>query len=143
MENQKLEKIEKLDFYAAKALEILAGWKYPELKIAKSDRNVFIGSGNADNTGKLFAEKFGGFSLNVCNFRKFFRQKFFINMQLGHVRTIFDHTCDFFNTFFNITATCRTQGIIHLHGFSKKKAPYNASRYNNNHDNGQDDYSGT
>lgn len=67
------EKTEKLDFYAAKALQDLSGWKYPESKIEKSGLNVFVGSGDAANTGKIFAQILGGQALNVSNYRLFFQ----------------------------------------------------------------------
>lgn len=61
-----------LDFYVLETLNKLGEWKYPDLKIKPDSRNIFLGSGNADQTGKLFAEKFGGISLGVCNYKSFF-----------------------------------------------------------------------
>jgi hypothetical protein len=72
MENQKIEKIEKLDYYALKALENLPNWKYPELKIQKSSRNVFVGAGDADNTGRILAQNFGGHGFSVVDYKFFF-----------------------------------------------------------------------
>ncbi len=72
MENQKIEKIEKLDFYARKTLDSLAGWRYPELKIEKTSRNVFVGSGDADNTGRILAQNFGGVGFSVVDYKRFF-----------------------------------------------------------------------
>jgi hypothetical protein len=69
------EKIEKLDHYAIKTLESLPNWKYPELKIEKSGKNIFMGSGDAANTGKIFAQILGGRALNVCNYQIFFENE--------------------------------------------------------------------
>lgn len=66
------EKIEKLDHYVIKTLENLPTWKYPEQKIKKSNRNIFMGSGDAANTAKIFAQILGGHALNVCNYQTFF-----------------------------------------------------------------------
>lgn len=72
MGNQNLEKIETLDHYAIKALENLPNWKYPELKIEKTSRNVFVGSGDADNTGRILAHNFGGHGFSVVDYKSFF-----------------------------------------------------------------------
>ncbi len=72
MEEQKNEKIETLDYYAVKALESLPKWKYPELKIEKTGRNVFVGSGDADNTGRILAQNFGGHGFSVVDYKFFF-----------------------------------------------------------------------
>jgi hypothetical protein len=72
MENQNLDKIEKLDHYALRAANELAGWKYPELKIKKSSRNVFVGAGDADNTGRILAQNFGGCGFSVVDYKLFF-----------------------------------------------------------------------
>lgn len=69
MENQK---IKKLDEYAEKTLEKLAEWEYPNLKIEKTEKNIFMGSGDAANTGKIFSKFLGGRSLNVCNYQNYF-----------------------------------------------------------------------
>jgi len=69
MENQK---IEKLDYYALKAVENLPKWKYPELKIEKTSRNVFVGSGDADNTGRILAQNFGGHGFSIVDYKIFF-----------------------------------------------------------------------
>jgi hypothetical protein len=66
------EKIEKLDYYAVKTLENLPKWKYPELKIEKTSRNVFMGSGDAANTAKIFARNFGGCGFSVVDYQSFF-----------------------------------------------------------------------
>ena len=63
---------EKLDYYAAKTLEDLKVWKYPDLAIKKSGLNVFVGSGDAANTGRIFSQVYGGHALNVCNYQMFF-----------------------------------------------------------------------
>jgi hypothetical protein len=66
------DKIEKLDYYALKTLENLPGWKFPDLIIPKSGRNIFLGSGDAANTGKIFAQYLSGCALNVSNYQIFF-----------------------------------------------------------------------
>jgi 8-oxo-dGTP pyrophosphatase MutT (NUDIX family) len=73
MEDQKIDKIEKLDYYAIKAAESLPKWKYPELKIERSSRNVFVGSGDADNTGRILAQNFGGHGFSVVDYEFFFK----------------------------------------------------------------------
>ena len=72
MENQNIEKIETLDYYALKAIENLPNWKYPELKIEKTGRNVFVGAGDADNTGRILAQNFGGHGFSVVDYKFFF-----------------------------------------------------------------------
>jgi len=69
MEN---EKIEKLDYYAAKTARELAQWKYPEIKIKRSSRNIFVGAGDADNTGRILAQNFGGAGFSVVDYKRFF-----------------------------------------------------------------------
>ena len=66
------DKIEKLDYYALKTLESLPQWQYPGLEIAKTSRNVFVGSGDADNTGRIFAQNFGGHGFSVVDYKSFF-----------------------------------------------------------------------
>jgi len=66
------EKIEKLDFYALKTLDSLPQWKYPKLEIARTGRNVFVGSGDADNTGRILAQNFGGHGFSVVDYKSFF-----------------------------------------------------------------------
>ena len=63
---------ETLDRFVIKTLENLENWKYPELPIKPSNKNVFLGSGSAACTGKLFADKFGGIALNASNYQTFF-----------------------------------------------------------------------
>ena len=70
-----MEKIEKLDHYVIKTLEGLPEWKYPDLKITKSERNIFMGSGDAANTARIFAQILGGHALNVCNYQIFFENE--------------------------------------------------------------------
>jgi len=72
MENQNIDKIEKLDYYALRAANELAGWKYPEFTIKKSSRNIFVGSGDADNTGRILAQNFGGCGFSVVDYKRFF-----------------------------------------------------------------------
>ncbi|MCU0653203.1 MAG: hypothetical protein MUD10_03000 [Candidatus Pacebacteria bacterium] len=69
MENQK---IETLDYYALKTLESLSSWKYPSLTIKKTNRNVFVGAGDADNTGRILAQNFGGCGFSVVDYKRFF-----------------------------------------------------------------------
>jgi len=66
------QKIKKLDEYAKQALQGLPQWSYPDFKIEKSEKNIFMGSGDAANTGKIFAKFLGGHALNVCNYQPFF-----------------------------------------------------------------------
>lgn len=72
MENIGNQKIEKLDFYAIRTANEMAQWKYPDLKIAQTSRNVFIGSGDADNTGRILAQNFGGCGFSVVDYKRFF-----------------------------------------------------------------------
>lgn len=67
-------KIKRLDYFVKKTLPNLEKWKYPELKIERNDRNIFLGSGNAGNFADLFTEKFNGISLNVSNYKRFFER---------------------------------------------------------------------
>lgn len=66
------QKIKTLDFYVTETINNLGKWKFPPLKIKESMRNVFLGSGSAACTAKLFVEKFNGCSLNASNYRGFF-----------------------------------------------------------------------
>lgn len=66
------EKIKTLDHYALKTLESLGQWQYPKLEIAKTSRNVFLGSGDADNTGRILAQNFGGHGFSVVDYKMFF-----------------------------------------------------------------------
>lgn len=72
MENWENQKIETLDYYVAKTLKNLNNWDYPELEIKKTSRNVFVGSGNADNTGRILAREFGGAGFSVVDYQSFF-----------------------------------------------------------------------
>ncbi len=72
MENLEEQKIETLDYYALQALENLPKWEYPKLEIQKTGRNVFVGSGNADNAGRILAQNFGGAAFSVVDYQKFF-----------------------------------------------------------------------
>lgn len=69
------KKIENLDFYVIKTIENLGEWKYPNFKIKKNDRNIFLGSGTAACIAKLFTEKFNGIALNTSNYKRFFEKK--------------------------------------------------------------------
>jgi len=72
MADQKIDKIEKLDFYALKTLDDLPRWKYPKLEIPRTSRNVFVGAGDADNTGRILAQNFGGHGFSVVDYKSFF-----------------------------------------------------------------------
>lgn len=73
MENLENQKIETLDHYALQALENLSEWEYPKVDIEKTSRNVFVGSGNADNTGRILAQNFGGCAFSVVDYQRFFK----------------------------------------------------------------------
>jgi hypothetical protein len=72
MEMPNLEEVKTLDYYALATLENLAKWKYSELKIKKTSRNVFVGAGDADNTGRILAQNFGGVGFSVVDYKRFF-----------------------------------------------------------------------
>lgn len=72
MENQNMEKIETLDYYATRAARELSQWKYPNINIKKTSRNIFVGSGDADNTGRILAQNFGGCGFSVADYKRFF-----------------------------------------------------------------------
>jgi len=72
MENLEDQKIETLDYYALQTLENLPKWEYPKIEIKKTARNVFVGSGNADNAGKILAREFGGAAFSVVDYQNFF-----------------------------------------------------------------------
>ena len=64
-----------VDYYVLRTLEKLEEWDYPEIDIEESERNVFLGSGNAFNTALLFIKVFDGIALNVGNYKEFFRKE--------------------------------------------------------------------
>jgi hypothetical protein len=66
------QKIETLDHYVLKTIENLPKWEYPKLEIKKTSRNVFVGSGDADNTGRILAQNFGGCGFSVVDYKRFF-----------------------------------------------------------------------
>ncbi len=72
MENLKNEKIETLDYYVRQTLENLPRWEYPKMEIKKTAGNIFVGSGNADNTGRILAREFGGAAFSVVDYQSFF-----------------------------------------------------------------------
>ncbi|HOI97813.1 MAG TPA: hypothetical protein PLA19_04915 [Candidatus Pacearchaeota archaeon] len=72
MENLENQKIETLDYYVRQTLENLPKWEYPKFEIKKSSRNVFVGSGDADNTGRILAQNFGGCGFSVVDYKLFF-----------------------------------------------------------------------
>ena len=59
-----------LDHFVVETLKALPTWQYPEIDLPKSDRNVFIGSGNAASVGKLFLDKFGGLYYDASDYEK-------------------------------------------------------------------------
>jgi len=67
------QKIKHLDFYVTKTLEYLEKWNFPKFKIEKNEKNIFMGSGSAACAAKLFAERFNGSTLNVSNYKRFFK----------------------------------------------------------------------
>lgn len=72
MEKFENEKIETLDYYVSRTLDNLPKWEYPNLEIKKTSRNVFVGSGNADNAGRILAQNFGGCGFSAVDYRQFF-----------------------------------------------------------------------
>lgn len=72
MQNLADKKIETLDYYVLQTLENLPKWQYPKMEIKKTSRNVFLGSGNADNTGRILARNFGGAAFSVVDYQNFF-----------------------------------------------------------------------
>lgn len=73
MENLENQKIETLDYYVRQTLENLPKWEYPKFEIKKSSRNVFVGSGNAANVGRVLAREFGGAGFSVVDYQSFFK----------------------------------------------------------------------
>ncbi len=73
MENLENQKLETLDYYALQTLENLPKWEYPQINIKKTSRNVFVGSGNADNTGRILARNFGGCAFSIVDYQRFFK----------------------------------------------------------------------
>jgi len=67
-----MDRIETLDYYALKTMESLPKWVYPDLKIERTSLNVFVGSGDADNTGRILAQNFGGHGFSVVDYKYFF-----------------------------------------------------------------------
>ena len=68
------QKIKHLDFYVIKTLEYLEKWNFPKFKIEKNEKNIFMGSGSAACVAKLLAERFNGSTLNVSNYKRFFKK---------------------------------------------------------------------
>jgi hypothetical protein len=73
MENLENQKIETLDYYVRQTLDNLPKWEYPKLEIKKNCRNVFVGSGNAANAGRILAREFGGAGFSVVDYQSFFK----------------------------------------------------------------------
>jgi len=69
-----LKNIKTLDFYVLRAIEHLEGLRLPEIKIEINDKNIFLGSGSAACLAELFTKRFGGFSRNVNNYKRFFKK---------------------------------------------------------------------
>lgn len=64
-------KIEKLDSYVIKTLDVIGSWEYPQVDIKKSDFNIFMGSGSAVCVAQMFTYKFGGVSLSADQYLAF------------------------------------------------------------------------
>ncbi|VVB61037.1 Uncharacterised protein [uncultured archaeon] len=64
--------IETLDKYVLKVLDSLQNWKMPDVPI-KQGFNLFIGSGNAFQVAKIYANHFGGIVTDTTNYRHFFK----------------------------------------------------------------------
>lgn len=66
--------IETLDKYVLKTLDNLANWKMPKLDI-KPGFNLYMGSGNAFQTAKIYANHFGGVAADTTYYPKFAKLK--------------------------------------------------------------------
>jgi len=64
--------IETLDKYVLKTLDSLENWKLPEIPIKKGF-NLFMGSGNAFQTAKIYANHFGGVAADTTYYKHFFK----------------------------------------------------------------------
>lgn len=64
--------IETLDKYVLKTLDSLQKWNLPEIPIKKGF-NLFVGSGNAFQTAKIYANHFGGVVADTTYYKHFFR----------------------------------------------------------------------
>ncbi|MBU4301039.1 MAG: hypothetical protein KKB09_07540 [Nanoarchaeota archaeon] len=66
--------IDTLDKYVLKTLENLASWKLPKIDITPGF-NLFMGSGNAFQTAKIYANHFGGITVDTTYYSKFVKFK--------------------------------------------------------------------
>jgi len=73
MEKQNIEKIATLDYYALQTARDINTWQYPCVAIKKTSRNIFLGSGDADNTGRILAQNFGGSGFSVVDYKCFLK----------------------------------------------------------------------
>lgn len=64
--------IEPLDRYVMNVIDNLRNWKMPEVNI-KQGFNLFMGSGNAFQVAKIYANHFGGIAADTTNYRHYFR----------------------------------------------------------------------
>ncbi len=64
--------IETLDKYVLKVLDNLQNWKMPDVPVKKGF-NLFIGSGNAFQVAKIYANHFGGIVTDTTNYGHFFK----------------------------------------------------------------------
>ena len=64
--------IETLDKYVLKVLDSLGKWKMPEIPIKKGF-NLFMGSGNAFQIAKIYANHFGGIAADTTNYKHYFK----------------------------------------------------------------------
>lgn len=64
--------IEPLDKYVLKVINNLQNWKMPEIPIT-AGFNLFMGSGNAFQIAKIYANHFGGIAADTTNYRHYFR----------------------------------------------------------------------
>ncbi|MBI4176114.1 MAG: hypothetical protein HY518_02840 [Candidatus Aenigmarchaeota archaeon] len=60
-----------LDSFVVQALDAFGKWEYPKMGMVKGKGNVFIGSGNAYNTGCLFARELGGVAVDTSTYVQF------------------------------------------------------------------------
>lgn len=63
---------ETLDKYVLKVLDSLQNWKMPDIPIKKGF-NLFMGSGNAFQTAKIYASHFGGVVADTTYYKHFFK----------------------------------------------------------------------
>ncbi len=66
--------IETLDKYVLKTLNNLRKWRLPKIEI-KAGFNLFMGSGNAFQTAKIYANHFGGVGADTTYYKQFAKYK--------------------------------------------------------------------